>query len=456
MESDFGLGNPKNMSNLNLHEKNKKGIELYNRAKQIIPGGTQLLSKRPEMFLPDQWPSYYEKAKGCYVWDLDGNKYLDFSYMGIGACILGYADEDVNKAVKEAIDNGSMNTLNCPEEVELAEMLLKIHPWAGMVRYARAGGEAMAVAIRIARAFSGKDKVSFCGYHGWSDWYLSANLADNKNLDGHLLPGLEPKGVPRGLAGTMFPFHYNKVEELEKIVAENTDIGVIVMEPMKFQEEKDNFAAKVRAIAEKIGAVLIFDEITAGFRFNIGGSHLKLGVMPDMAVFAKGMSNGFPMAAVIGKKEIMQKAQETFISSTYWTERIGPASAIATIKKMQKENVPEYLDKIGSEIKQGLTEAAKKHNLKLHIEGQNALLHFSFDYPNTQAIRTLFTQEMLKRNVLAIGAVYISLAFEKKHIEEYLKAVDEVFPILAAAIAENKVEQMLEGPVAHTGFQRLN
>jgi len=441
---------------MDLRKKNKKGIELYKRAKEIIPGGTQLLSKRPEMFLPDLWPSYYQKAKGCYVWDLDGNKYLDFSYMGIGACILGYASDDVNKAVKEAIDNGSMNTLNCPEEVELGELLLKIHPWAGMVRYARTGGESMAVAIRIARAYSRKDKVAFCGYHGWSDWYLSANLADNKNLDGHLLEGLAPNGVPRGLAGTMLPFHYNKIEELEEIVKQNSDIGVIAMEPMKFQEGQDNFVCKVREIAEKIKAVLIFDEITVGFRFNIGGAHLKLGVNPDIAVFAKGISNGFPMGAVIGKKEIMQSAQTSFISSTYWTERIGPVAAIATIAKMQKENVPAVLEKTGLEIKKGLVEAAKKHSVKLRIEGFPAMLHISFDYPNSQAIRTLYTQEMLKRGVLASGGIYVSLAFKEEHIKEFLKAVDEVFLILNKAIKKNGVEQMLEGPIAHLGFQRLN
>jgi len=441
---------------MDLKQKNKKGITLYKRAKEIIPGGTQLLSKRPEMFLPDLWPSYYQKAKGCYVWDLDGNKYLDFSYMGIGACILGYADDDVNKAVKEAIDNSSMNTLNCPEEVELAELLLEIHPWASMVRYARTGGESMAVAVRIARAYSGKDKVAFCGYHGWADWYLSANLADDKNLDGHLLAGLEPNGVPRGLLGTMLPFHYNKIEELEKIVAGNNDIGVIVMEPMKFQQGQDDFVKKVRLIADKIGAVLIFDEITVGFRFNIGGSHLKLGINPDVAVFAKGISNGFPMGAIIGKKEIMQSAQTSFISSTYWTERIGPTSAIATITKMQKENVPEYLEKTGLAIKKELSEIAEKHNIVLHIEGFPAMLHIAFDYSNSQAIRTLYTQEMLKRGVLASGGIYVSLAFKEEHIKEFLKAVDEVFLILNKAIQEDKVEDLLEGSIAHSSFQRLN
>jgi glutamate-1-semialdehyde aminotransferase len=175
------------------------GQRLYTQAKTRIPGGTQLLSKRPEMFLPDQWPSYYSRARGVEVWDLDGNKYIDMSYNGIGACVLGAADPDVDEAVKAAIDAGSMSTLNAPEEVELAELLCELHPWAEMVRYARSGGEAMAIAVRIARAKTRRDRVAFCGYHGWHDWYLAANLAEEKALDGHLLPGLEPTGVPRGL-----------------------------------------------------------------------------------------------------------------------------------------------------------------------------------------------------------------------------------------------------------------
>ncbi|MBZ0305533.1 MAG: aminotransferase class III-fold pyridoxal phosphate-dependent enzyme, partial [Anaerolineae bacterium] len=170
------------------------GQKLWKRAKQIIPGGNMLLSKRAEMFLPELWPAYFSKAKGCKVWDLDGNEYIDMSIMGIGTNILGYGHQDVDDAVRKTIDAGNMSTLNCPEEVYLAEKLIELHPWADMVRLARSGGEANAIAIRIARAASGKDKVAICGYHGWHDWYLSANLGDDKNLAGHLLPGLEPKG----------------------------------------------------------------------------------------------------------------------------------------------------------------------------------------------------------------------------------------------------------------------
>jgi len=263
--------------------KTNEGIKLWNRAKRLIPGGTQLLSKRSEIFLPEHWPSYYKKAKGVGIWDLDDNHYIDMSIMGVGTCILGYADDDVNDAVKTAVDMGSMSTLNCPEEVELAELLLKLHPWADMVRYAKTGGEAMAIAVRIARACSKKDKIAFCGYHGWHDWYLSSNLADDTNLDGQLLPGLKPLGVPRDLTGTAIPFNYNEIGELEEIVKDN-DIGVIVVEPIRHQEPKNNFLENTRRIAEEINAVLIFDEITSGWRMNVGGIHELYKVYPTNSI----------------------------------------------------------------------------------------------------------------------------------------------------------------------------
>lgn len=435
-------------------KKTNSGLLLWNKAKKIIPGGSQLLSKRSEMFLPNQWPSYYAKAKGVEVWDLDGNKYLD-TYASVGACILGYADPEVNQAVIKAINNGSNSTLNCPEEVELAELLCQLHPWAKMVRYARTGGESMAVAIRIARAYSGKDIVAFCGYHGWQDWYLSANLASNKNLDGHLIKGLKPKGLPRCLKGTALPFHYNNVKELEKIVKKNK-VGVIVMEPIRNDWPEKNFLKKIRALADKAKAVLIFDEITIGWRLNIGGSHLKLGVTPDMAVFAKGLSNGFPMAAIIGKEKIMQAAQTSFISSSYWTERIGPAAALASIKKMQKLNVPKHLDKIGKLLIKELNTLAKKHQLKITATGLPPLPHLNFDYGElNQSVRTLFTQEMLNRKVLASASIYLTYAFKEKHAKQYLKTADEVFGIIKKAIEQKKVLKMLKGPAAHLGFQRL-
>jgi len=435
--------------------KIKKGIRLWKKAKKLIPGGTQLLSKRPEMFLPEQWPSYFEKAKGVEVWDLDGNKFIDMSYMGIGTCILGYSDQDVNRAVKKVIDKASMCTLNSPEEIELAELLLKLHPWAHQVRYARTGGEAMAIAVRIARAFTGKDKIAFCGYHGWHDWYLAANLADEKNLDGQLLSGLKPAGVPRSLKDTSIPFNYNRIDELKKIVKEN-DIGVIVMEPRREHKPEKNFLKKVRKIADEIKAVLIFDEITSGFRMNLGGIHMLYKVYPDIAVFGKAMSNGYPMAAIIGRKKIMEVAQETFISSTYWTERIGPTAAIATIKKLKEYNVPEHLCKIGSLIGREWERLAKKHKLNIKVMNIPPLISFKFNYgKDDQALHTLFNQEMLKRGYLVTKSVYVSYSHKREHVKKYLKNVDEVFGLINKAIKNNKIYDLLEGPVAHKGFQRL-
>ena len=429
--------------------------ELYKKAKDLIPGGTQLLSKRPEMYLPGQWPSYYQKAKGVDIWDMEGNKYTDMSIMGIGACILGYADDDVNKAVKDAVDAGSMATLNCPEEVELAELLIKLNPWADMVRYARTGGEAMAVAVRIARTCSGKDRVAFCGYHGWHDWYLSANLADDANLDGQLLPGLDSAGVPRGLTGSSIPFNYNRIDELENIIEKHDDIGVIVMEVIRHHEPENDFLGNVRKIADEIGAVLIFDEITSGWRLNVGGVHALYNVDPDIAVYGKAMSNGYPMAAIVGKEDVMDAAQNTFISSTYWTERIGPVASIATINKMQENNVPLHICKIGDMIRAGWEKLAQENDLKIHTEGISPLPTFNFDYDDSQALHTLFTQEMLGRGYLASKSVYVSYCHNEQNVEKYMENVNDVFGVLKKAIGQGNVKGLLKGPVAHVGFKRL-
>lgn len=251
------------------------GQKLWKRAKEVIPGGNMLLSKRAEMFLPEQWPAYFSKAKGCTVWDLDNNAYTDMSLMGIGTNTLGYGHPEVDEAVMRTVQNGNMSTFNAPEEVYLAEKLVELHPWADMVRFARTGGEANSIAIRIARAASGKEKVAVCGYHGWHDWYLSANLGSDESLAGHLLPGLEPKGVPSTLRGTVYPFTYNDYAGLEALVNEH-DIGVIKMEVVRNMGPEDNFLHKVRDLATRKGIVLVFDECTSGFRETFGGLHKSM------------------------------------------------------------------------------------------------------------------------------------------------------------------------------------
>lgn len=433
-----------------------KGQELYRRAKELIPGGTQLLSKRPEMFLPELWPSYYAKAKGVEVTDLDGRVYVDMSIMGMGACILGYADADVDGAVKTAIDQGSACSLNAPEEVELAELLCELHPWAQMVRYARAGGEAMSVAVRIARAFTHRDVIAFCGYHGWTDWYLAANLAEKDALDGQLMPGLEPAGVPRGLRGTARAFHYNRIDQLKAIVDANpSNVAAIVMEPQRGQAPVVGFLEEVRDIANEIGAVLIFDEVTTGFRMTAGGIHLLLGVNPDMAVFAKAMSNGYPMAAVIGIERVMQAAQSTFISSTNWTERVGPVAALATIRKYRRENVGDHLIKIGNLVTTGWRQAAQETGLKLRADGLPSLNHFTLDYEDELVLTTLFTQFMLEKAYLAYNQFKPSFAHREHHVEQYLMAVADTFGVLAKTIQEGDAASHLKGAPARRGFYRL-
>jgi len=432
------------------------GQELYRKAKTIIPGGTQLLSKRPEMFLPGQWPAYYSKAKGCEVWDLDGNRYIDMSINGAGACILGAADPDVDEAVKKVIGAGTMSTLNAPEEPELAELLCTIHPWADMVRYARGGGEAMAVAVRIARACTGRNKVALCGYHGWHDWYLSANLSEKKALDGYLLLGLEPAGVPRSLLGTVLPFHYNQLEELRDIVDQNSsDLAAIVMEPIRDHEPETGFLEGVRDQATKSGAVLIIDEVSAGFRLITGGAHLRYGIEPDVAVFAKAISNGYPMAAIIGRKDVMEAAQTSFISSTYWTERIGPVAALATIHKHKEMDVSKHLIHVGEIVQNGWREAAMGTGLLIDIGGIYPMSHFAIQHQQSQAAHTLFTQVMLEKGFLASRAFYATYAHQGEHVKSYLKAVTASFMTIADALKTGTLQTVLKGPIAHSGFKRL-
>jgi glutamate-1-semialdehyde aminotransferase len=432
-----------------------KGSQLWDRAKQIIPGGNQLLSKRSEMFLPNQWPSYYKKAKGVEIWDLDDNHFFDMSIMGVGTCILGYADDEVDQQVKKAIDGGSITTLNCFEEVELAELLLELHGWAGMVKFARTGGEAMALAIRIARAHTSKDQVAFCGYHGWHDWYLAANLADKTNLDGQLLPGLAPSGVPRGLLGSAIPFEYNNISQLKAIVERN-NIGTIVMEPVRHQKPTLDFLEHVKTVADEIGAVLIFDEITTGWRMTVGGVHKLYGVDPDIVVYAKAMSNGYPMAAIVGKNEVLDSAKNSFISSTYWTERIGPVASIATINKIRDRDVPTHLCKIGNLISDGWQTLAKEHSLEIAVVGIPPLTTFTFNHGvQDRALHTLFTQLMLDGGFLASKSVYVSLSHTEPLVNDYLENVDEAFGTIEKSLSKNNISELLRGPVAGAEFKRL-
>ena len=448
------------MDGVYFNKKTEKGQKLWNSAKKIIPGGNMLISKNPDRFLPDYWPTYFKSAKGCKIKDLDGNQFIDFSLMGIGTNVLGYGNSKVDNAVKKTINNGNMSTLNCPEEVALAEKLIEIHPTFGMVKFARTGGEANSVAIRIARAASGRDNIAICGYHGWHDWYLSANLNSGiknseKDLDTHLLKGLSIMGVPKKLKKTVFPFNYGKFEQLNQIV-KNNNIGVIKMEVCRNTIPDVNFLKRVRKLANKNKIVLIFDECTTGFRQSYGALYKSTGVEPDMVIFGKAMGNGYAITAVLGKKEIMEYSQKTFISSTFWTERIGPTAALKTIDVMKEEKSWVKIKTIGKKIQSGWKQIAKNNNVKIKINGIPSLTNFSFKSENNQIYKTLITQEMLKNNILASNSVYCCTQHNDNIIDKYLNSLNEVFKMIKSCEDGSDIDKYLKTKISVKGFQRLN
>ena len=430
------------------------GQENWERAKRLIPGGNMLLSKRPEMFLPGRWPTYFSKAKGCRIWDLDGHELIDTGLMGVGTNILGYGYESVDQRVLQVVRDGNLSSLNCIEEVDLAEKLVELHPWSSMVKLARTGGEACAIATRIGRAFSGKSGVAICGYHGWHDWYLAANLAEDDALDGHLLPGLKPLGVPRELQGTTRPFVYNDLDGLEEILSAG-ETGVIYMEVERSTPPEEGFLQGVRNLADKYQSVLIFDECSSGFRILKGGTHLVHGVNPDIAMFGKTLGNGYAITAVIGTEEVMQAAQETFISSTFWTERIGPAAALATLDAMEVEDAPSKVNQIGENVQKIWKELAKKNGLKIQVSGLPALSSFSIEGFDNSIVKTFIVQEMLERNHIAGNAFFACIEHTDEILNGYSERLDEVFSMISTSQSNDDLINRIDGSVCHTGFHRL-
>lgn len=452
---DIFENNARRLLNMDPAAGNKTQ-SLYRHALTRIPCGVHLLSKRPEMFAPNQWPPYFREARGCEIWDLDDRHYYDMGINSVGACLLGYADPDVSRAVERRIRMGSMCSLNAPEEVELADRLCAIHPWATQVRLARTGGELAAVAVRIARATTDRSAVAICGYHGWADWYLAANMGDNDALRGHLLPGLDPLGVPSELRGTTYPFTYNDKAALAKIIKEQGPrLAAVVMEPCRSADPDPGFLEFVREETRKAGVLLIFDEITIGWRLHHGGAHLKFGIEPDMAMFAKALGNGHPIAAVIGTSAAMEGAHSSFISSAYWTESVGPVAACATLDKLAAVDAVGFLAAQGSKIQRLLREAADKHKLPVAVKGFPCMPSFAFEHAQANAIKTLYIQTMLGKGFLATLLIFVTMAHTDAVLDKFACALDETFAELADAIAKNEVEKRLKGPEAHQGFGRL-
>ncbi len=448
--------NDTGMLSQNVHIPNNEGStmssgeKLWRRAQRIIPGGNDFFSKRPDLFLPSGWPTYYRNAKGCLIWDLDGTQYLDMSIMGIGTNSLGYANDLIDGAVIEAIRNSNMSTFNAPEQVYLAEKLIEIHPWFEMAKFARTGGEINAVAIRIARAYSGKDKVVVCGYHGWHDWYLSTNITDKNNLDNHLLPGLNIAGVPQKLNGLTVPIKYNDFDAL-KILESDNSIGVLIMEVMRSESPQPGYLEKIRDICDQRKIVLIFDECTSGFRETFGGLHKKFGVYPDLATFGKALGNGYPITALLGKKEIMEFANQSFISSTFWSDRLGFVAGLKTLEVMETTKSWEVITEIGSKMQNVWNEVFSKFPLEFKISGIPALSTFSISSEFGNSLKTLITREFLKENVLASNIFYPSISHSKEDIINYRK---NLISIMESVDFDNL--NKLEIVEARKGFGRLN
>jgi glutamate-1-semialdehyde 2,1-aminomutase len=436
---------------------NKTGTKLWEKAKKIIPGGNSILSKRPERYGKDIWPIYFEKSKDVYVWDLDGKKFIDMAQMGIGSSILGYNNKEVNKAVNIAINKGINTTLNCKEEFFLAQKLLKLNSFSDSVKFARSGGEAMNVAVRIARAFSKKKKIAFSGYHGWFDWYLASNLKNINSLNEHLLKGLSANGVPIELKNTIFPFKYDDEKDLEKVINANKEIGIIVVESARYNYPKKNFVNKINELVKKKKLVLICDEITTGFRISNTGAYKKIGFKPDIVVYGKGLGSGFAISAILGKKKIMNCAQDTFISSSNWSERVGFVAALKTLEIINRDKTWKKLNVLGKVIAENWKKIFFKYKLKIEVCNFYPLISMKLKYGKmNNYIITLFTQEMLKRGYLATTSVYLSSKHNNYIINRYIKNCDIVFSYISKILKKKQIKNNLLTQVKTDAFQRLN
>ncbi|MBI04291.1 MAG: aminotransferase class III [Pelagibacteraceae bacterium] len=436
-----------------MSSKNK-GPKLWSKAKKIIPGGSMLFSKKAELWLPDRWPTYFKKSKDINIWDLNDNRYKDFLF-AVGTNILGYSNEEIDDEVKKTISLGNISTLNSYEEVDLANELIEINNWSHMVRFARTGGEANSIAVRIARAATNKTNIAVCGYHGWHDWYIAANISSSNNLDGHLMSGLKSNGVPKNLSETIFTFKYGFIDELENLII-NKSIGIIKMEVARTKKIDITFLKNIRKICNKHNIILIFDECTSGFRQTLGGLYKVCDVEPDMVMFGKALGNGYPITAVVGKKDIMSCAEQTFISSTFWTERLGSVAALKSLEVMKRIKSWEIISSTGRYIKDQWKNIADKNELEVVIEGIDAIPSINFISKKNLEYKTLIAQEMLKEGYLASNMIFVSIGHTKKLVDEYIENLNLIFKKIKECEEGRDVNKILEVPVCQAGFKRFN
>jgi glutamate-1-semialdehyde aminotransferase len=435
-----------------------QSVDLYRRAGELIPGWTQLISRRADQFANGVSPIYAQRAKGARFLDVDENEYIDW-VNAVGAIILGHADDVVDGAVKEQIDRGSIYTLNSPLEIELAEALIDTIPSAEMVRYTKGGGEACAVAARIARGATGRDIILFCGYHGWHDWYQAANFGVDPESGEYPFAGIEPIGVPRSLAGTVIPFAYGDAASLSALLDEHKgQVAAVMMEPARSELPPAGYLEEVRRLTTAHDVVLIFDEVSCGWRPALGGMQEVTGVIPDVTVVAKAMSNGYPMGAVVGKRAVMEAASVMFISSSYWSDNIGLIAALTTLAELKRRNAVAYLNEVGEKLRAAVNSAIQDAGLQGACAGIAANPYFSLTLPSgadRRKVNTLFIQEMARHGIHTLVSFKATLAHGDDEIAATRAAATAACHVIRRALDEGDLDKYLVADVKKEPFRRL-
>jgi len=434
-----------------------RSTALYQRAGELIPGWTQLISRRADQFANGVSPIYAQRAKGSRFVDVDENEYIDW-VNAVGAIILGHADDVVDGAVKEQIDRGSIYTLNNPLEIELAELLVETIPSAQMVRYTKGGGDACAVAARIARGCTGRDKILICGYHGWHDWYQAANFGVDPESGEFPFAGIEPIGVPAALAGSVIPFTYGDLDMLADLLrTHDGEIAAIMMEPARTELPPPGYLEGVQALAREHDVILIFDEVSCGWRLSIGGVQETVGVTPDMTVVAKAMSNGYPMGAVVGSRSVMEPAGRMFISSSYWSDNIGLIAAITTIEELKRRDAENQFRIIGEALRTGLNNAFTASGLPGRCIGLHSNPALQFELPDPAQrpkVVTLFVQEMARRGIHCLPTFKATLAHTQTDIDLTARAATAAFKVIRAGIEADDLERRIVCDLKKDPFRR--
>lgn len=419
--------------------------KILEQAKKLIPGCSQTFSKAPNQFVRGVSPVYIERGQGSHVWDVDGNEFIDYS-LALGPIILGHNDPDVSAAVKRQMDHGTVFSLPHPLEVEVAKVLTEVIPCAEMVRFGKNGSDVTAGAVRVARACTGREKVLCCGYHGWQDWYVGTTT---RRL-----------GVPKAVQNLTEVFNYNDIASLEKLFKKNRgQVACVVMEPIGVVEPKPGFLKEVARLTRKNGALLIYDEVVTGFRVSLGGAQEHYGVTPDLACFAKAMANGYPVSAVVGKREIMKVFDDVFFSFTFGGEALSLAAALATIKKIKSHKVIAHIWRQGKKLKDAVNESARSLGLSANIDCIGLPPHTVIRFLDAKGqdslvMRSLFQQEMVKRGILFLTGFNICLSHSDQDVKETIEACRQALEIMAAGLKKNNLKDLLEGPPVEAVFRK--